>query len=402
MDKNLSKLLITGMVVLGIVLFGADLYGAHQEINEPLKRDQKNKIEALEFESKLAKEKIDVNVSALALTEEEINEMFQQAKQEIEDTVFSKEDTLDHVSHDLNIKEYYQNHLVEAAWQFSDYSIVGADGRLNQDKLKDAGTIVTAKVTLSIGESESIYSFAMNVYPLDPKSYEGFVASVQKALKAADEKDKRSENVALPKEVEGQKIVWRRPMDYRGIELALLGIIAAVAIKLGKKEELKQKEKERQKQMLADYPSIVSNLSILMGAGISFKGSLERIVNRYQSNKAKDPLQTPHPGMEEMVITYHEIMDGAGERKALENLAKRAGVKEYRKLSMLLLQSMKKGSAELIDMLEKEDINGFEMRKQMALKAGEEASTKMLLPMGGMLGVVVVILISPAFMSMNL
>ena len=87
--------------------------------------------------------------------------------------------------------------------------------------------------------------------------------------------------------------------------------------------------------------------------------------------------------------------------QAIENFGIRAGQKDYRRLAMMLTQSIKKGSKELLINLEKEEEHAFEMRKQKAIKAGEEASTKLLLPMGGMLLIVILILVVPALMQMN-
>ncbi len=68
---------------------------------------------------------------------------------------------------------------------------------------------------------------------------------------------------------------------------------------------------------------------------------------------------------------------------------------------MLLVQNLRKGSRELLDTLEKEEKYAFEMRKQSAVRAGEEASTKLLIPMAGMLFIVIVVLVVPAIMQIN-
>ena len=144
---------------------------------------------------------------------------------------------------------------------------------------------------------------------------------------------------------------------------------------------------------------IVSELSILMGAGMSFRKALEKIVARYLQKKKQGAVKA---GYEDMVNTYRKIHDGMGEIAALEDLGQRSESKEYRKLAMLLVQNLKKGSKDLITSLEKEESYAFEMRKQRAIRAGEEASTKLLIPMAGMLFIVVVILIVPALLQIKL
>lgn len=52
-------------------------------------------------------------------------------------------------------------------------------------------------------------------------------------------------------------------------------------------------------------------------------------------------------------------------------------------------------------MLDREELLAFELRQNLAKKAGEEASTRLLLPMIGLLGIVMAILLIPAMMTMN-
>ena len=103
-----------------------------------------------------------------------------------------------------------------------------------------------------------------------------------------------------------------------------------------------------------------------------------------------------------MALTLRKMADGMGEIAALEDLGMKSESKEYRKLAMLLSQNLRKGSKDLIDSLQKEEQYSFELRKQRAIRAGEEASTKLLIPMAGMLFIVIVILVVPALLQMNI
>ena len=72
------------------------------------------------------------------------------------------------------------------------------------------------------------------------------------------------------------------------------------------------------------------------------------------------------------------------------------------KFGALLSQNLKKGSKGLTTLLMMESIQAFEERKNMAKTAGEEASTKLMLPMFGMLAVVLIMVVVPAFLSMQM
>ena len=203
----------------------------------------------------------------------------------------------------------------------------------------------------------------------------------------------------LPQKIAGMDIRWKKKLDYRGLELILLGFVAAAGMILGQKNDEKKAKEALLQEKIQDYPLIVSQLSILMGAGMSFRGALEKICNSYLK---KTEIKEKRAGYEDIVATYRSMSDGLGEVAAIEALSRRTESKEYRKLCLLLTQNLKKGSKDLLNALEKEEQVAFELRKQSALKQGEVASTKLLIPMTGMLFIVIVILIVPAMMQMNI
>ena len=190
-------------------------------------------------------------------------------------------------------------------------------------------------------------------------------------------------------------------MNYRGLQVILLGIVTVVGIQIGKKRDKKLEKERIKKEKEQDYPLIVSELSILMGAGMSFRKAIERMVMSYRKGVMEKGKKT-RAGFEDIVMTYRKMSDGLSELQALEELGKNSESREYRKLSMLLVQNLRKGSRDLLDCLEKEEKYAFELRKQNAIRAGEQASTKLLIPMAGMLFIVIVILVVPAMLQIKM
>ena len=106
------------------------------------------------------------------------------------------------------------------------------------------------------------------------------------------------------------------------------------------------------------------------------------------------------PAYEEMVYTMHELQSGASESEEIyEHFGDRCGLATYRKFGVLLSQNLKKGTRGLADLLKQESVNAFEERNRFCKNAGEEAGTKMLLPMFLMLGVVLIMIVFPAFFT---
>ena len=71
----------------------------------------------------------------------------------------------------------------------------------------------------------------------------------------------------------------------------------------------------------------------------------------------------------------------------------------YRRLSFLLAVHLKQGNGQLLVMLSEEAEGALEDRRNMARKAGEEAGTRLLLPMMVMLVVVMFLILVPAYLD---
>ena len=98
-------------------------------------------------------------------------------------------------------------------------------------------------------------------------------------------------------------------------------------------------------------------------------------------------------------VTYELMKNGISESQAYERFGKRCQLPEYIRLGSVLSQNLKKGSKGLTELLESEAASSMNERKNHAKKIGEQAGTKLLLPMVMMLGIVLVILMVPAFLS---
>lgn len=103
-----------------------------------------------------------------------------------------------------------------------------------------------------------------------------------------------------------------------------------------------------------------------------------------------------------MYITDCHIKAGISEYEAYEEFGHRCGTREYLKLASLLQTNLKRGTKRLRELLYQESYDAFEQRKNLAKQKGEEATTRLLIPMIMMLLVVMVIIMFPAVMSFYL
>lgn len=175
-------------------------------------------------------------------------------------------------------------------------------------------------------------------------------------------------------------------------------LVGAGALYWGKGREIDQKLEARKRELLLDYPEIVNKLALYMGAGMTIRNAFFKMGEDYKKQRE----QRKKYVYEEILITCHELQGGRSETEAYERFGKRCQVQAYIKLSALLSQNIRKGSNDLLRMFRQEADNAFIERKNMAKRLGEEAGTKLLMPMMIMLCVVMVIIIIPAYFSFTL
>ncbi len=401
-DKKIIKIVVTALA-LGLVITIFDFVTTRINFDGILERNSAgsgNISEVLELEYLDESEDMEVTVSEQKLSTEEIETKFDQAINEIDSTYLGKNTSADDVQFDLNIQTEYADGLILAQWKFDKYEIISQEGKINYDNVPDSGEIVLAEVLLNYEDSQRIYTFSFVVNPLGIDTNEGQIRAIQKAVESEDENTRDTASLKLPTAVENMNLTWKRKMNFRGLQIILLGIAAAIAIVVGEKQEEKKQKALITAERERDYPMIVSELSILMGAGMSFRKAIERISLRYQEKISRNNSKKS-AGYDEILLTHRRMQEGMGELKAIEEMGKSSESKDYRKLATMLIQNLRKGSKDLIECLEKEELNAFELKKQRAIRAGEEASTKLLIPMGGMLLIIIVILIVPAMLQMK-
>lgn len=400
--KSTYKKILVACLVLGIGLLVYDYVDSKILFDGAIPRNQAGGgmvSEELNLRFKDNDSTYTVEVSEKGLTKKQQRKLFNSAIKELENTYLGKNKSADRVMYDLNFKSSYCDGLVVADFKFDKYGLINNDGRLIYEELKEDGEVVNVIAELRYEDATELYSFNIVVLPPSMDTVEGQLNAIDKAVAFADEKTRTKDYLKLPKSVGDISLKWQKKMNYRGLQLIILGIAAIAGLVAGQKRDAAQASKKLLEEKERDYPMIVSELSILLAAGMSFRKALERIVLRYSAKKEVSGIR---PGYEDMALTYRKMVDGMGEIAALEDIGMKSESKEYRKLAMLLSQNLRKGSKDLLDSLQKEEQYSFELRKQRAMRAGQEASTKLLVPMAGMLFIVIVILVVPALMQMNI
>lgn len=338
-----------------------------------------------------------VTIAEQILSGPDKERLFETAESEVEASFCGANPSMEHITEKVVLKKELANGLISAEWRFDDYDVMNSDGSIQEENVTPEGSIVTATVEMTYGEESRLYEFPFCVYPREKTPLESVFAELKAYFREHELRAGESE-VSLPTEAAGYALFWEEKRSHTALIFLALGTIAAVLIELSQKQKEADRQKEREKMLLSDYPEIVNKLSLLLGAGMTVSMAWERIITLYEKQKEAG-IQTERPAYEEMRQTSREIKDGVGERTAYEKFGERCGLRPYRKLSALIVQNLRKGAKGMTALMTAEADEAFELRKNLAKKLGEEAGTKLLAPMLMMLGVIVVILMVPAFLS---
>jgi len=350
-----------------------------------------------EIPEKELEQELSVHVAEQGLTKEEQQALLAAAEQEIAETFLGENESVDEIRKDVCIQSQYQDGQVTADWSFDSYQYVDLEGHVMS--LEEEEILVKAVVELGCDSQTLEYQFFFQICPKIYSEKEKINNKLKQELIKKNEKANDS-TLVLPESIDDQTIIWKEKSERMPLKLLFLGIIAAGCVPLVEKSRKQEEEKRRKEKLQSEYPELVSKLTILLGAGMTLFSAWNKIATNY-SNKRKNNTIPIHPLYEEMLITCHEIESGVGEARAYERFGERCGLHRYRKFCSLLVQNLRKGTRGLVQLLEQEVSDAFEERKNLAKKSGEEAGTKMLFPMMMMFGIIIVIIMVPAFLSLQ-
>ena len=210
---------------------------------------------------------------------------------------------------------------------------------------------------------------------------------------------KEKKKLILPEMLDTNELRYYQPFNERGPVITVMGMMIGILLYALQKQNIRKAEEERKKQMIEDYPEVISKLTLYLGAGMTVKKAWRKITEGYMKEKEDENERYVY---EEMRQTCHEMDSGVTEAEGYENFGRRCDLQIYIRLGALLSQNLRKGTKGLSELLKLESIQAFEERKARAKRLGEEAGTKLLLPMFLMLVVVLIIVIVPAFLTMQI
>ena len=353
----------------------------------------------LEMTAQINDEKypVTVEIEERVFSNAEAIEKINMLIKELPQLILGKNQSTDYITKPLQLKTSYSQYPFSIRWESDHYDILQSNGNLGERTPCADGETVTLWATITYQEMQEETEIKVIVYPPPLSEEEEKINEILRLIADKQKETSSDEYLQLPQTVNETSILWREKENGMIVLFLVLSIIGIICIWFLKDNELAKKCREREKRLGLEYSEFVSKLQLLIGCGMTIRGAVEKLGEDYKKTRREGGEKKYV--YEELLLCIRKIQDGISETESYDYFGKRCSLLCYKKLSSLLIQNLRKGTAGLLYALSNETKLAFDERKQQAKRMGEEAQTKSLFPMILMLGIVMVIIMIPANMS---
>ena len=385
------------MVAIGVFLLAivSDITGGKVDKDNVLQRSEGLEDEYvvnLELDAKglLENYQYELVVVPRLVTKEEADQLFEEVKEEI-DVAFASYEK------DLPIQASYFSEQVKVDWSYVPSGYVDSAGKVIREEVPQEVIIISVQANLSCGNYEQVYAFPIRLEKEIPTEREIILTELSSFFNNQMQQEGTTK-IKLPDEINGVTLKWKEKREFVSIQVLGLGVLSAIAISYFGKKEKQEQEEKRKKQLEYRYCEMVSQFAMLLEAGMTMRQAWQCIANQYQEKRNKGITQE-NPLYEAIVRMARRISEGENERLVYESFVEEINVPCYRRLMRTLIGNMEKGMSGVSSYLEGEEHRAYAERILLAKKMGEEASTKMLVPLMLMMLLVMGVVLAPAMIG---
>lgn len=401
--KKPLLVLLAGSSLLGLLILTGVISIGNEEVKEV---DRNSYNEMAREETFLLKTEegqeipIQIQVKEQLYSKNQIEAFFKDARERLPDEILGENKSLENVWTDLELMDQLGENPTAIAWETSNGEYITPYGERTGTELEEDTLEMKITATLTLQDTEERVTFPIRLVQKKVNKEEAFINQVEEEIEQRQEESRTEAVFKLPEEIDGVSLTWFKENTMSVGGMFFLIVLGAGLVYWKEEKDIEKQEKLRKEQMLLDYPDIVSKLTLLLGAGISLQRAWGKMIREYMQKREKKQIKKRFI-YEEMAFAYREMENGVSIQVALNHFGVRCDLPVYLKFSTLLAQNVKRGNRGLVENLQRESEEAFEERKAMAKMLGEQASTKLLLPMFLMLFMVLVVIMVPAFLSFS-
>lgn len=342
--------------------------------------------------------KIVLSVRERQYTAAEKKELMKDLWSTLPDLIRGKNMDLRHVTTNLNLVTSVKGYPFRISWESGNPNRIESNGTVKRQETSKGGEWVTLRAFIKDKQQEVNDVFEINVFllPETLTEEETFFRQLENELVREETEDDRKKQLILPQSLNGKLINWKEQKKEYSFLVFLLFLLGAVITGRGMDRDLKKSIQKRNGQLMAEYAGFVSMLRLYLMAGLTIRNAFAKIADGYETQKKTQGKKYLY---QEIKTLCYQLENGMEEEQVYQQWGQRCGEMRYRRLSFLLGVHLKQGNSQLIQLLAQEAYTAQEDRRNYARKIGEEAGTKLLLPMIMMLAVVMMLVLLPAYIG---
>lgn len=343
------------------------------------------------------KKKISLPVKQRQFSEKEKQELMEQTEQYITKMLPGENESLQMVCTPLRLVNTVPDTGITLSWTVDD-TYLKESGEIKRGTVPAEGVWTDLMVAAAWKNWKHTFYFRVYLYAKQLSEEETVKQNVRDTIKKEIKKQAAKEVIELPNRIGDTVLHYETDEEKKDFSVLYISLLALFLVPMLWFRKQKKELESREIQLFLDHPALVNRVMLLLGAGLTVRRVIERLADEYEQSRKKGG--EIHYVYEEICVMAQEIRDGVSESRAVERFGRRCGLLPYLRFASVITQNLKKGAEGILDILERESMDALEKRKARVLQLGEMAGTKLLFPMIIMLGIVMGILMVPAFMTM--
>ncbi|GBG06720.1 hypothetical protein PAT3040_01253 [Paenibacillus agaridevorans] len=176
--------------------------------------------------------------------------------------------------------------------------------------------------------------------------------------------------------------------------MSMMGAVVAIVLVLRRFVEADREVERRRRAIIAALPDMLAKLTLLVGAGETVQGAFAKCLDG-------GPGYGDSPLHKEWRHAVLSLQNGQSFGIAIERLGRSCGVQEVAIFTTVILLNYRRGGDRFVLALKEFSYSLWEKRKAAARTSGEEASSKLVFPLVGILFIMMVVVAAPAFLLMS-
>lgn len=211
---------------------------------------------------------VEISLGEREYAEEDAKKALLEAGGKLADLIRGNNLSLQEVREDLHLVGWLEEEGIRVRWTPEDAEWIQTDGTVLNEECPEKGIQTELTASLQAGVFSREYRFPVTLYPPLRTKQQEKEAGFKRLLKQMDEAQRTEGQLVLPKMYEGKNLSYRVRGDREYLLFPVLGIAAAILLPLYEKQKESEAKKKKKRELMEDYPEIVSKLTVFSGAGL--------------------------------------------------------------------------------------------------------------------------------------